>query len=237
MQECLDLFAGVLPSQPRTRLRRRARRIRRDLAEVRDADVLLALIRSLRGKVSRTARPSLEALERRLAARAQSLRRDPAAGGRRRIRIAGIRKRAGTLLRAVKPVARSAASGRIGGIARRTLEARAGAVRRALRRAGGGRSADLHRLRVAIKRYRYTLEMLEAWGLSELKPELATARRIQEALGVVHDMDVLIAWMSREAAPAPIMKWVRAQRRSLAAAALATVAGYRPIASVSEVPG
>jgi CHAD domain-containing protein len=225
LQECLDLFAGALPGRPRERLRRRARRIRRELAEMRDTDVLLGLVRGLRVAAIGASRRPLDILEGRLAVRAESLRRDLARGGGPRIPIAGFRKRAQVLIDAMKPGARGA----VDTTALRTVAARAGSVRWALRLARSGRAADLHRLRVAIKRYRYTLEVLEAWGLSMLKPEVESARRVQEALGAVHDMDVLIGWMRREAAPVPIVERAREERRGRARTVRAVLAGFRPV--------
>src|SRR5262245_35387608 len=47
LQEALDLFAPILPERERERLRRRARRVRRNLAALRDADVAADLATSL----------------------------------------------------------------------------------------------------------------------------------------------------------------------------------------------
>ena len=52
--------------------------------------------------------------------------------------------------------------------------------------------AELHAMRIAAKRLRYTMEIFAPVYRDELKSPLQTARQIQEALGNIHDCDV---WM------------------------------------------
>ena len=51
---------------------------------------------------------------------------------------------------------------------------------------------ELHAMRIAAKRLRYTLEIFSPLYESELKPYLKVMRQIQELLGNIHDCDV---WM------------------------------------------
>jgi CHAD domain-containing protein len=230
LQEALELFAPAFPARERERLRRRARRIRRSLAEVRDADVLLGLVRRLRHGSTERGAPGLAALERRLLAKAERLRRRlerPRDGSERPgpgLRIRGIRKRASALLQAD----RAEGDGRIGAAAFRVAGQRARAVRAALGPARTGRAVALHRLRIAIKRYRYCLETLEAWGMTVLSAGIARARDLQERLGAIHDLDVLIR-VTRGARAASLLRSLRAERRRLAAAARSAIAGFRPL--------
>src|SRR5262245_50266283 len=53
LQEALDVFATFLPDRERKRLRRRARGIRKSLAEIRDADVLVDLVQRWRTRPER----------------------------------------------------------------------------------------------------------------------------------------------------------------------------------------
>jgi len=48
----------------------------------------------------------------------------------------------------------------------------------------------LHRMRIAGKRLRYTLELLLPLAPEALEPHIRTAKRLQEILGEIHDADV-----------------------------------------------
>lgn len=55
----------------------------------------------------------------------------------------------------------------------------------------------LHDLRIAAKRLRYTLEIFLPTLDSEAGPLLKTVTRIQEELGVIHDLDVRIPLLKK----------------------------------------
>jgi len=58
--------------------------------------------------------------------------------------------------------------------------------------------ADLHKLRIAARRLRYTAEVLDVMrGQPTGAPPLF--KQVQERLGRVHDADVLGAWLGRQA--------------------------------------
>lgn len=59
------------------------------------------------------------------------------------------------------------------------------------------RIADHHAMRIATKRLRYTLELFAPLYDDELKAELRELKRLQEALGDLHDCDVWIARLPR----------------------------------------
>jgi CHAD domain-containing protein len=57
---------------------------------------------------------------------------------------------------------------------------------------------DLHRLRIRIRRFRYTAELLDALrSLPSGAPALF--KQVQERLGQIHDVHVLATWMTRQA--------------------------------------
>lgn len=56
------------------------------------------------------------------------------------------------------------------------------------------RVAELHAMRIAAKRLRYTLELFTPLFAGELKTPLKTAKVLQELLGDIHDADV---WLER----------------------------------------
>jgi len=213
LQEAIDLLAFALPERERSRARRRTRRIRRDLAGVRDADVLLETLVSLAGRCSPDDRRALMALRPVLEARAG-------------LPVPGLRRRLRALLRALPPVPAPA----LARVAARLLVARSAAVGRGLERARSGRAADLHRLRLAVKKYRYTLELMNELGLGRHARAIGAARRIQEQLGRLHDVDVLLALLGRGRGAGPaIPPALRRERRDLAAGALTMAARFRPV--------
>jgi hypothetical protein len=57
---------------------------------------------------------------------------------------------------------------------------------------------DLHNLRIAAKRLRYTLELFAGVFGDEGKRQIDRVKAIQEALGTLHDLDVRITLISDE---------------------------------------
>jgi CHAD domain-containing protein len=55
--------------------------------------------------------------------------------------------------------------------------------------------AELHAMRIAAKRLRYTMEALASLYGEEVKPVIQTLRNTQEALGEIHDCDVWIYYL------------------------------------------
>jgi CHAD domain-containing protein len=238
LQEALEVFASALPERERERLRRRARSIRRRFAEVRDADVLLDLVRARRRVAGGRSASGLAGLERELLVRTGFLRGQLSRSRRaqglsdRGLRVRGLRKRAESLLQSPA----WGAGARVAAAAAGVVARRARAVREALRPARGGRAGPLHRLRVAVKRYRYGLETLQAWGMTTLDLGLAAARDLQERLGAIHDLDVLIL-LVRRAPAAPALQELRAERRRRSREARQAIAAFRPLPWSSLRPG
>lgn len=56
----------------------------------------------------------------------------------------------------------------------------------------------VHRARVALKRLRYTAEILEATGMSRVQPAIKRLTKVQGILGDVHDRQELADWLSRQ---------------------------------------
>ena len=247
LQEAIDLLAFALPERERTRARRRARRIRRGLAEVRDADVLIETLMALAGRCAPPDRLALLALRPRLQARVGRARivaarrgvaplgaarvgARPAQGGDglalAGLPVPGLRRRLRALLGALPPVPMPA----LARVAARLVVARSAAVARCLERARSGRATDLHQLRIAVKKYRYTLELMNEIGLGRHGRAIGAARRIQEQLGRLHDIDVLLGLLRRGRGTRPAIPAVlRRERSALVAGALATAARFRPV--------
>ena len=221
LQEALDLFASVFPGRERRRLRRRARRMRRHLAVLRDADVVAELAASF--PADRAMLRALVPAPRALRARSRSRH-----GG---VSVPGIRKRVASFARAateprealpllLEDQARAAAA--------EAFSLRSAKMRAILAALRIDREDEAHALRVAVKRYRYTLELLDEAGLARPGAALEEARRVQEALGRVHDLDVMIHLVGRRREARPWIAALRRRRRAAAAAATAMLTRFRP---------
>ena len=71
------------------------------------------------------------------------------------------------------------------------LDAAAAGIRRRLARVDVARSRSLHKLRVALKRFRYIAEIAEEVSPDIRIPSHPTVRSLQRRLGHLHDADVL----------------------------------------------
>jgi len=184
LQAALEVFGPRLPEKSRRRLDRRARRIRRQLGPLRNTRVLRAMLRRLRVRPDSDESRLVADLVRRLDRPARAKR------GADRRDLPGIGKRVRTLLRGMtrRPEGIAAPSGA-------ALPERVEAVARAASMAGEGDPESMHRLRIAVKRYRYVLEILAETGVPSLEPSIRAAREVQRELGRLHDLDVLIDWV------------------------------------------
>jgi CHAD domain-containing protein len=192
LQESLDFFEPYLPPLPRRRLFRRARRIRRELGDLRNADVMLELIRSAGRRLEGADPGILQEWCRRLAAEASALRRR--SSGRAGIPVPGARRRC----RFLGGPLGSPGTIPPGERGRDMLGLRSREVSRRIPPALTGDASALHRLRIAVKRYRYALEILLKLGHREAEEWIASARAVQDELGRIHDLDVLGALLRRE---------------------------------------
>jgi CHAD domain-containing protein len=229
LQEVLDLFEPVLPGKETRRVRRRARSIRHHFAEVRDKDVLHELVRALRPATPASQRAAVAALERTLRDQADDERRALAhTNGHAALQVKGIRKRLEALLeRFGKQPARPALVARAAraGLARRMRE-----LERARRAASSGRPLPAHRLRIAVKRWRYALEILDASNLGPFTGAIEAARRVQEKLGALHDLDVLLDLARRSPHTRALRPALAAKRRALWKESRPLVAAYGTVA-------
>jgi len=187
LQEILRVCEPFLPTGPRRRLWRRARRIRNCLGAVRDADVLVmrigALARHLPAGERRAARAIADRVRRAAREARSGTRGTRSSGG---FPVPGVRRRIEALLETTRRTAVPVAAR-----GRQAAEASLRVAALLLTGARRGDPEDLHALRIRIKRYRYALEIVEESGHPEARPAIAEARRLQRCLGKVHDLDVL----------------------------------------------
>jgi CHAD domain-containing protein len=218
LSEALAMWESLLEPEAAARSRRTVRRLRRTLSEPREFEVHLeqmtAILPGLELATRLVAEPLVERLRRRVARGRRRSRRAAGVGridrlvGRVVQAAAGIDTRAGQGPDPLPP-------------ARARAERRREAARQTLATSLGSEDdALLHEARIAIKKDRYAAEILSAVDPSSRPPSgepsrTDSLRRLQQALGTVHDRAVLIAWLERHAG-----RW-RARGREERAQALA----------------
>jgi CHAD domain-containing protein len=202
LQEALSFLEPFLPEEPHRRLHRRSRRIRRSLGAIRNADVTLKLATGLARRLPPMARKELDPFIVRLKAEAAGLRRRTIRGDG--IPIPGIRRRIARILRA---------DGRFPQVSldrqgESILDSRLQDLKKALEASSRSTPEAMHRLRIAVKRYRYALEFLEKSGREDLKNDVEEARNLQGSLGRLHDLDVLLQIVRQRRAVPKLPPWV-----------------------------
>ena len=223
----LDLSGAVLPGEPAPRARRLLRKYLRSFSPLRDCHVRILTLRAYTRRYT-VARPLLRdaRAEERLLVREASraiARFDQAALEREVTAIA----RALTALEGGAAVA----AGQVleGAAAKKYLRV---ASRRRKVTASSARS--IHRLRVAFKEFRYTIEALLPLYPAVDRPRLKAMRALQDAMGEIQDIEVLIDVVARFALkrgasfPASVLSFQRhlaERRRTLVAAFLAQADG------------
>jgi CHAD domain-containing protein len=196
LREAVPVLTQGLHGTKARKARRKIRRLTRALGCVRELDVTLHLIDEL-GQRSGIPRPALsevrahviEAREKRLVVMHERLKDvDTDKLGRR---LASVRD----ALRAPSPdhAWRSALASRIATRARRLSEA--------IRHAGQMYSPDaLHRVRIAVKKLRYAMEIADESRAAPSASVVGTLRKAQDALGRLHDVQVLLHYIAEVAA-------------------------------------
>jgi CHAD domain-containing protein len=178
------------------RVRRQLRRVTERLGNVRELDVLAALIDELhesrREDDAALTRMARTVADERAAAREKLLER--------KLPVASLKHLSRKLDRIARDLEqrdnkRESASPKRGW--RWALDARvahrAASLREALRDAGAVYLPDrLHRVRIAVKKLRYALELRAETAGLKTTPELRTLKRMQELLGRLHDLEALL---------------------------------------------
>jgi CHAD domain-containing protein len=174
------------------KLVRAMRRLTRVLGPVRDLDVTLAII----GDLERA---------RELPRAAAATLRQSVVDERRHLRDAMIREIDRTDLQKIEKKVLAAVHEHSAGATRadaaaRLPDARARAARRAARLRDAIESAAslylpdrLHEVRIAVKKLRYSLEVVRELRRSRATARIRTLKRAQDLLGRMHDLEVLIA--------------------------------------------
>jgi CHAD domain-containing protein len=199
LRELVPAVARVADARDARTLRRGLREVTRLLGPSRELDVAIETLAAIE---ARTPDRSVAVA----AVRAHVVRKRADAGRDLRDRLAGVNVAdlaAGTLALA----GRSESKAAIRACARRVaarLGRRAGELEHAVVAAGlMFAPGPLHGVRIALKKFRYALEVAERLGRFRLRGSLQQLKRLQNLLGELHDLQVLGALARDVAAQAP----------------------------------
>jgi CHAD domain-containing protein len=194
LREGLALFAPCYPAAPARRVDRRVRTVTRMLGEIRNRDEAALFFSGLRNKLDAACRSALESLtasleqERgaELARLKEGLCRTAAADFHRQYRrltdfpeIFPADGTAPDLFVPLEEFGRQALGARLAGLMQLVPAARV-----------KGNAAERHQLRIAVKHFRYRLEILSHLFGERYDDGYAAVKSYQEVLGKLQDLDV-----------------------------------------------
>ncbi len=190
MRASIELFSSVLYVSQLKIVRRDLAWISAQAGAVRECDVTSALI------AERTAKIEPE-LARATASMIEMLRVRRSAELATLYEMLASKRYRGLTARLSRPAVRKLGGDRQLGIAAPQLLRAAGraATRQGDRLAQDASAIVFHKLRVRIKRLRYSLEMMAPLGAKRYKKALARLESLQELLGLYHDVTVCAAWL------------------------------------------
>lgn len=200
LRSALEVFGGCFPDKSVRRWNRRTRDLRRALGEARDTDVRLAYLAGLLdGLEDPGIRPGVERLALRLTQRRECAQQHI-------VRAVSDARKSGVLremelaIRAAAPEAlppgQEEASGALNRLACQHIAARTTellAYNRHVKHPE--RETELHQMRIAGKRLRYTVEVFQPLCAERAGKTLPSLVRMQDLLGEIHDCDVWQAWL------------------------------------------
>jgi CHAD domain-containing protein len=201
LQQILDLLYPHPHGEVR-KLRRRIRRSRRALGDVRNADVQLARVRTILARKRTARREAWESLrDFLLAERSENFARALRRLSKQRLTVVYIRLKDILAQTEAKPVPHTAGAAMEGDDAQpnqfeerlgvslasvwQGFEAQVAASHR------DPQSSVIHAVRIAAKRLRYLVEVLHEFHVEGSAETLAWLRGVQELLGNWHDLEVL----------------------------------------------
>lgn len=201
LRQRLALFAAIMPERKAEGWLKEVKRLTRALGQARDRDVQIALLQDLEKEFpDPRLKPGYERLQLRL--------RQNRAGLQKKVTRALDRaERGGEFAEMERTFRQLRVAGEMHPDSVRPSAALYGLAYGAIA-AGIGellafeiylnqpeRSEELHEMRIAAKRLRYTLEAFAPLDADELKREIKALKAVQEHLGDIHDCDVWIGWL------------------------------------------
>jgi CHAD domain-containing protein len=181
---------GVAAGARSGKTRRIVRRLTRALGPVREIDVALALLDEVAKRHPKVPAPAIAAVRERLQQERAQRQKDMIAR-LERVKLEKLTRRVRELGAAIGDSADDAAWHEA--LADR-LRSRSRRLRQAIAGAGALYSPErLHVVRIAIKKLRYALELARDSGAAPAGPLVRTLKSVQEGLGELNDLQVLIA--------------------------------------------
>lgn len=194
LREGLALFAPCYPAENIKRIDKRVRSITRFLGDMRNTDEAILFFAALAQELNAACRSDLDPFVASLQKkRTREMRR--LKSGLQRIAAGGLRD---LYLRSINALSLFAPPGNgidlfvpLSGFAENALDARHSVIRELLPQARrAGEIEAQHRLRIAVKHFRYRMEIL-SFLLGTRFPRLHEAvKAYQDVLGTMHDLDV-----------------------------------------------
>jgi len=211
LQQVLAVFKASFPPRHRKKVRRILKRIMDPAGEVRNCDIAAILIPKLDPKIAPRLRPMIQR-DRKTAARklAQSLHRLVDRELPAKWRMGLDLNRTAAENGAGRPEVPPAAQGIVRQMA-------AGFLRLGKKAASRETSIrQVHRFRIASKKFRYTLELVEPFYGGELTPWLERVKDVQSILGDANDCEAVRRMVERwNAVDGLIAKLEQRQKRKL----------------------
>jgi CHAD domain-containing protein len=190
----LRMFSELFPDAERRQCCRQLRRLTRMLGAVRTLDVNIRVLRGAGRRLQSETREVQVLATRRLLA-------ERAAAAKEVTEISAILRKSdfsGRLERMIRFTHKQWPSKRLLKIVREELERLRGVARR---REKDWESKEnrrsFHRLRIAVKKYRYALEVAQSLFGSSVKSRLDAVEELQDLMGASHDVEVLLDWFEQ----------------------------------------
>ncbi|MHB2016199.1 MAG: CHAD domain-containing protein [Candidatus Xenobia bacterium] len=190
LQASLDLIQQAAPTPYRPGLRRRLKKVLRRLGPLRDAQVQEHLVGQLQEQF-----PELAGFHRSRTRVARDLRRDV----RQRLKdlpMRRLRQKREQLLAELGLYLTRTPQDSLRKRIMEALDRRFTAVLAARRTVDASNLATIHTMRVAFKKFRYMVEILQPAMIGVGNAQLASMQAFQGMMGDVHDLDVLVATLS-----------------------------------------
>jgi CHAD domain-containing protein len=201
----LRLFGDLFPGRELRQSCRQVKRLTRALGTVRALDVDLLILKGMRRKLPEQTREAQVRTARMLLVdRAEAVKEVEET-------VALLRKSGfvAQLERMVRYAHRRLDSKRLMKSVREEVERLRKVARcreERWREKGSGRA--FHRLRIAVKKYRYALEAAGAVFESRVQTRLGALKELQDAMGACHDLEILLEWLASAKFGKPLSRQV-----------------------------
>jgi len=195
MRTALTLFSDCFPKQDYKKIQKDVRKITRALGEARDLDVQLEVIEAALGEFADPVfQPGIKRLKLRLTQRRAEVQQHVDAAMDRMLAdqlIERLEAWATPLLEQSKSVYLYTPA--LYQLAFQGIQVRIDELLAHVPYIADPQNVlELHAMRISAKRLRYAMETFEELYGGQLKPYITTARKLQDQLGAIHDLDVWI---------------------------------------------